>query len=513
MSWWSVYFLSKTVLHFWGRLHMDPLLNPGLMALAWIPLPARWPRHAALTRLKTAAAAAAAAWLLWRESWLPPPSEAIKFLARPEVNPSPGYVLAFLVNGLDWRALGAASLVIFAAWRLSRAGIRLTALAVMGVVAVGISDPYALLRDEAGRELSDFYKAESSRVVRFPAAGSPPFDIILIHSCSLSWEDIKAAGISDDAFWGSFDVTFKRFNSATSYSNPAALRLLRAPCGQRPNSGLFRPEPAACYLLESLRAAGYQTRAASNHDGRYDDFAAVISEHGRADSPLPVTDLAPALLNFDASAIYSDRDVLGRWWSGRVSDPAPRAALYYNSVSLHQGAYKSGQSPAWGTAERMLRYGEHARESFRWLEAFFDDLRASGRRAVVVFVGEHGAALRGSRIQVPDLREIPLPELTNVPAAVKLIGPGLPPRPARVAEVSGPSSYLALAELLSRMIGRSPFGKDFGDLGTYLAGLPETPSVADARSYRVMKRRGGGTWSQRGRERWRELPASPEGLP
>ena len=43
------------------------------------------------------------------------------------------------------------------------------------------------------------------------------------------------------------------------------------------------------------------------------------------------------------------------------------------------------------------------------------ELEASGRRAVVVLVPEHGAALRGDSAQIAGLREIPTPAITLVP--------------------------------------------------------------------------------------------------
>jgi hypothetical protein len=54
----------------------------------------------------------------------------------------------------------------------------------------------------------------------------------VINICSLSWADVDAAGLMSHPLWSHFDIQFKDFNSATSYSGPAAIRLLRASCGQ-----------------------------------------------------------------------------------------------------------------------------------------------------------------------------------------------------------------------------------------------------------------------------------------
>ncbi|MDI5677545.1 cellulose biosynthesis protein BcsG, partial [Salmonella enterica subsp. enterica serovar Anatum] len=40
--------------------------------------------------------------------------------------------------------------------------------------------------------------------------------------------DVEAAGLMSHPLWSHFDILFKHFNSGTSYSGPAAIRLLRA---------------------------------------------------------------------------------------------------------------------------------------------------------------------------------------------------------------------------------------------------------------------------------------------
>ncbi len=83
--------------------------------------------------------------------------------------------------------------------------------------------------------LNAFYAAEQKRKTPFPdqlPADAQPFDLLVINICSLSWSDIEAAGLMDHPLWKHFDIVFKNFNSATSYSGPAAVRLLRASCGQ-----------------------------------------------------------------------------------------------------------------------------------------------------------------------------------------------------------------------------------------------------------------------------------------
>ena len=382
-------------------------------------------------------------------------------------------------------------------------GLRLTAVVLAGLVAVAVSDPSALRLSGASRARDAFYAAEAGRAVRLERSAEPAFDIVLIHVCSLSWEDLRSAGLEHDPFLRGFSAVLTGFTSATSYSNPSAIRLLRAPCGQQRHEGLFRPAAAGCYLLEELRRLGYRSWAASNHDGGYDHYAEVLKVQARADAPMALAGVPAPKLNFDGSPIYDDGAVLGRWWEARQRSGAARAVLYYNTVSLHQGAHRPGQAGDW-FKDRRQHYREAAGELFAALRRFFAVVEGSGRRVVVLFVAEHGAALEGSPVQAPDLRDIPLPQLTAVPAAVLLLGPGAAARVPAVLD--RPLSYLALADLLRRFLERPPFGPGQTLADGRLGGLPETGFVAENEDFRVLE--SGGRFLAQGKDgRWKTLPA------
>ena len=85
---------------------------------------------------------------------------------------------------------------------------------------------------------------------------------------------------------------------------------------------------------------------------------------------------------------------------------------------------------------------------------------------VLVLVPEHGAALRGDKMQISGMREIPSPRITLVPTAVKLIGLQKPPAaegaPAGTAPpaplvVDQPMSYIGLFTLLGDWLADSPY--------------------------------------------------------
>lgn len=511
MAWVSSYLILVALLHARGHIRISLLWCAALLAAAALPLPARfqgpWPRRA-----RAAALAAAAAWLLWRQAGLPPAAELGRFLTDSKVSPSFGYVMRFLWGCVDPATLGAAALLLGAAAVAARRRLNMGAVGAAALVLVFLIDPRAALPARPTIELEPFYAAEAHRRVELPSAPPMELDVVILQVCSLSWDDLRAAAVPLPAFYRKAQVVLERFNTATSYSNPAALRLLRALCGHAPHGDIFRRPADECLLLEGLRRGGFRTWSASNHDGDYDDFAKTLAELGGADAPLPNAGLRPALLNFNDSAIYSDWQVLSRWWEARQASGAKRAALYYNSVTLHQGAYTPGKSRHWGGA-RGAFYREHADMLFEDLERFAALLEASGRSGVILLVPEHGAALEGTPMQPPDLRSTPLPGLTLAPVAVRLFGPRAPrPGPLVVARAT---SYVDLAWLLGRLLARPPFGADAASLQAAAAGVTGSHHVAENQGVKVIEDAGrylmrahAGSWRSlpRGADRGARLP-------
>lgn len=483
-AFWAYYFLAKVLLHLAGSLRLHALPNLALLVLA-MPFSPRPGRSPLLRRLRQAAALAAGAAVLWYDSYLPPWSACVEFLRGEHGALSAGFLSGFLGGFVSARGLLAGVALLVPLVLAARLRLHLTPAVSAALLLV----PLLELRrpqDAVGRELAGVYEAERGRRVTLPAAAGEPFDLIVVHVCSLGWDDLAAEGVLRPRLLEGANLVFSRFNSATSYSGPAALRLHRALCGQVPHQELYGTWPAGCALMPALRAAGFATASAANFpNGSFGQMGA-LAERAGTDAPLRNEDLPVRWLNFDGEKVFADYEVLARWWRERQASGAERAALYYDSVSLHGGVHED--EPGWwkqqdGTYARALE------GLGRDLERLYDDIEAAGRSAVVLLVSEHGRASRGSAIQPAALRDIPLPAITRVPAAVRLVGPLFKDAP-RGLVWDEPSSYLALAQLLGELLADPRVGLSAGRLEPVLAALPRTPALSETASWKVYERDG-----------------------
>ena len=72
---------------------------------------------------------------------------------------------------------------------------------------------------------------------------------------------------------------------------------------------------------------------------------------------------------------------------------------------------------------------------------------------------EHGGALKGDRMQVSGLRDIPSPSITDVPVGVKFFGMKAPHQGAPIV-IDQPSSFLAISDLVVRVLDGKIFTED-----------------------------------------------------
>jgi len=280
------------------------------------------------------------------------------------------------------------------------------------------------------------------------------------------------------------DVIFDRFNSATSYSGPAAIRLLRASCGQPRHQALYEPAPEQCLLFQNLANLGFHAETLMNHNGKFDGFAGEIEAQGMPQPVLASQKFARALAGFDGSPIARDFDVLNGWWQRRQALPEPQVSLFYNSISLHDGNRIVGAD---GNAQSAA-YRPRAQRLLDDLNRFIDELERSGRPVALLLVPEHGAALHGDRMQIAGMREIPRPSITQVPVGLKLIGMDAP-HGTQPVHIQQPTSFLALSELVSRLYAARQQGST-PNLEALVADLPQTELVSETAGAQVIERAG-----------------------
>ncbi|HEL4258307.1 cellulose biosynthesis protein BcsG [Stenotrophomonas maltophilia] len=520
---WNLYFLSKVVLAWMGALDLKILPNLLFLAALLVPLPWRWAR---ITR--TVVAVPVAVVLYYQDTWWPPFQ---RLLAQPGVlDFSADYWLELAQRFINWQMVAVLVLLVVA-YLLLKPWLRITTLSVLGMLgmavvalplpaglnwgtsqataATGGADAAAGALAPASNEtlnawLAAFYQQQSGLKTVFPApASAAPFDVIILNICSLAWSDLDEVGMRQNTLLDHMDLIFDDFNSATAYSGPAAIRLLRASCGQTSHTALFDPVPAECQLFSNLQRLGFQSELAMNHDGHFDNFIGELSQYGGLQArPMDISAFPRALVAFDKSPLRRDGDVLNAWWKQRQAEQAQQVALFYNTISLHDGNRIVGADGRANAAD----YKARAQMVLGDMAGFVEAVERSGRRAMIVVVPEHGAALHGDRMQIPGMREIPSPSITHVPVGIKLVGMGTPASggPRHVPE---PSSYLALSELVSRVYAlnaQSPPGAR--DWDSLLQGLPRTPSVSENEGAKVIDY-GGKPWLQlQGSKAWNPYP-------
>ncbi|QDW50098.1 cellulose biosynthesis protein BcsG [Burkholderia sp. KBS0801] len=490
MTFWNLYFILKFALFATG--HLQPLWLANLaFALA---LAASAPvRQRGWRIVRQLVAIAIAVPLLARELHAPPLArlaEAAREVSTfrldywmellPRLLP-PVLVLTvvgvlivyFIVN--RWVRVATFVLAVLIVMPMWQAGNGLMARVVAPQQQVGATGGRSDQPEDHNAALATFRAQESQRQVAFghlPGDPSAQFDVIVLHICSLSWDDLDAAKVRNHPMLSHFDYLFNNFSTAASYSGPAAIRVLRASCGQEAHADLYKSAPQQCYLFSQLASAGYTVQSLLNHDGHFDNFLQVIHDNiGVPDAPMIPNAAAPVAMHaFDGTAIKDDYGTLANWYAQRASVPGP-VALYYNTISLHDGNRVVGSPLA-----SIDSYPQRANKLMSDFDRLADLIAQSGRRAVIVFVPEHGAALRGDKNQVAGLREIPTPRIVHGPVGVRLVG--FAGNHGQTTVIDQPTSFLALSQLLSNLVSNSPF-KPGATLAQYAADLPRTRMVGE----------------------------------
>ncbi len=507
---WNYYFLLKFALLWAGYLNFHAFINLVFLAFLLFPLPS-----IVLHRCRNWIAIPIGIVIFYHDTWLPGISTIMSQGTNLFVF-NFSYLIELLDRFINWQLIGMAFVLLVAYLFLSQ-WIRITTFTTIALTWLNIitlTGPAINLlpvqsktaehsvQAEAGANtgggelnsnlpptnenlnayLNQFYEQQKELYTNFPsslATDAQPFDVIFIQVCSLSWADIDAVHLRDHPLWGKFDIMFNNFNSAASYSGPAAIRLLRASCGQTPHTGLYKSVNQKCYILDNLAKLGFAPEMMLDHEGLFGDFLNEIKEYGGLDdvSLMSRAGINPDLVSFDGKLLSDDGQLLDRWLKQQNTSGTKRSVTYFNEISLHDGNTFIGES-------KPAPYEVRAKKLLDQTMNFFTALEKSEHKVMVVFIPEHGANLVGDKLQMPGLRDIPSPTITHVPVGIKFIG--MKGKTSQI-QINDPSSYLAISELASRLVDGKIFNQDNVSLETLTKKLPKTAFVSSNEGVTVMK--------------------------
>lgn len=474
---WNVYFLIKLCLFWMGYIGLHSLPNLAFAALILIPVSSSF-----FNVIKQVVLISLAVALFYYDSWLPPFSRLLSEMSLLQ-SFNAEYLFELMQRFIDIDVV-ALIVIIWALYLLIGHYIRTGVFIVIYLAYLSsplqgwFSEPIENQAAIAGQVLSAqqqnikatdqggidlngylnrFYQNEKNRSVTFkaPSDNDVPFDILYIHVCSLSWDDLEFASRKNEL--PQFDILLENFNTASSYSGPAAIRMLRAGCGQSSHAGLYKNSKKQCYLFDNLKKIGFENELVLNHDGHFDDFVGWIKNKGQLkEQPMPLNGLSAPLKSFDGTPVYNDFDTLQRWLTQRESKPLERVVTLYNTITMHDGNRYTDDRSGIGS---LKNYPSRLDGLLGDLKEFFTQLEASNKRILVVMIPEHGAGIQGDKMQIPGLREIPSPAISLAPVGLRLFGPELKKRlnPIRVKK---PMSYLDVNQMVSKLIESNPFSNN-----------------------------------------------------
>lgn len=527
---WNVYFILKFALAHYEYLNLNLLYNGLLLLFVLVPF-----KNRVLSFIQTTVAIVAAVLLAYSESWLPGP-ESIFSNAQNIAGFSAVYIAQLAVDFINVKML-AAGVAVVLLYCLLKNWIRLSVLTVVYFLCLVVepyyvawktqpvptqvaevtkeapssemkqtetpADPSAITSETIDKWYTAFLDYEKGRRAEFPqglSANDTPFEIILMNICSLSNDDLIASDLMNHPVLSEFNIRFDRFNSATSYSGPATLRLLNAVCGQVDHNSLYDGRRPECEIMNRLDQLGFRQHLYLDHKGQYDNYVQTLRDKAGLMAPLESTGKYPVrYMAFDDEEISDDLAVMRDWQRKTARDKSSeRHVTLFNFIALHDG----------NRLPRQSRWEEFKPRAIRFLndlQTFMHELDRSGRKVMLIVVPEHGAAVRGDRIQAPRLRDIPSMRITEVPMMVKFFG--IKDLPKEPIHVTGNTSYMAMSTLIGRVLSQNYFSKDGGSvpLEELVRDLPETNPVSENGQSVVLTYRGNDYIRQKGAE-WRPYP-------
>ena len=477
---WNVYFICKFFLTQLGYLRLELLANVAFFCFLLLPA-----RSRAARIVKQLIALVCGVALVWSESWLPGPA-SIMANATGITGFSVNYIVQLAVDFINWRMVfaGIAILLIYYA---ARDFVRVTAVTGLWLLYLVVSPLFGtaepqqsnLLPQTAARGPADpTDPAAALEAAKGPATGTVTSEEIdKWYKTFIAYEKDRVVKFNE------FNIRFDHFNSATSYSGPAALRLLNGACGQPAHDGLYDTRRPECEWMNKLDGLGFKQHLFLDHSGVYDNYLNAMRTQAGLTAPFERRRYPIRYMSFNDEEISDTLSVLRHWRSVVTKEKAKRSVSLFNFIALHDGNRRPNQT-------RWEEFEPRARAFINALDTFMAELERSKRKVMLVIVPEHGAAVRGDRIQTPRLRDIPSRRITQVPVMVKFFG--LNKLPKTPVHVTSDTSYLALTTLMSRVIETNYFSKPEGavPLAELVNDLPTTHMVSENAQAMVLEYKG-----------------------
>ncbi|HII1965530.1 TPA: cellulose biosynthesis protein BcsG [Escherichia coli] len=453
LSGWNFYFLVKFGLLWAGYLNFHPLLNLVFAAFLLMPIP-RYSLH----RLRHWIALPIGFALFWHDTWLPGP-ESIMSQGSQVAGFSTDYLIDLVTRFINWQMIGAI-FVLLVAWLFLSQWIRITVFVVailLWLNVLTLAGPSFSLWP-AGQPTTTVTTTGGNAAATVAATGGAP----VVGDMPAQTAPPTTANLN------AWLNNFYNAEAKRKSTFPSSL-----PADAQPFELLVINICSLSWSdFDNLSKLGFTQHLMMGHNGQFGGFLKEVRENGGMQSELmDQTNLPVILLGFDGSPVYDDTAVLNRWLDVTEKDKNSRSATFYNTLPLHDGNHYPGVS-------KTADYKARAQKFFDELDAFFTELEKSGRKVMVVVVPEHGGALKGDRMQVSGLRDIPSPSITDVPVGVKFFGMKAPHQGAPIV-IDQPSSFLAISDLVVRVLDGKIFTEDNVDWKKLTSGLPQTAPVSE----------------------------------
>lgn len=258
MGLWNLYFLAKLYLYSIGTLKPEWWMNFAFVILLLVPLHKRWLRIA-----RDVIAVIVGISIAYHESSMPDIGRAISQIPV-LLTFTPSYMFELTRRVISLSMVVSAVLAVLLYFLINR-WVRVTTLVLIALVVMPIwqgvgtfvanATANATLasngdedsgtgkkRDEQSgsydQQLAAFRSNEEGRHVSFTPLttdANAQFDIIMVHICSLSWNDMDVVKMRNNPLFSRFDYIFQNFSSAARVLRPGSAQdALRSRAGRVP---------------------------------------------------------------------------------------------------------------------------------------------------------------------------------------------------------------------------------------------------------------------------------------